>query len=78
MIKNAPVEFGTVLEGKGCSADVTGVNTGQFMENVTFLGNAVNLESGNQTSTPSKNAVRGSGKREAIGAEVESGSVFHP
>ena len=44
LIENAPVEFGTVLEEERSTADVRGVTTGQFTENVTFLDNAVYLE----------------------------------
>ena len=45
---------------------------------MTFLDNAVDLNSGNRTSTPSKDAVRVSGKQKAIGSEVELKSVLNP
>ena len=60
------------MDEKGFTADVRGVATGQFTQNVTFSDNDVDLESGNPTSTTSKNAVHFSGKRQAIGAEVVS------
>ena len=44
---------------------------------MTFLDNTVNLESGYPTSTPSKNAVCVSGKREATGSKIELRSVLH-
>ena len=78
LIENAPEEFGTVLEEERSTADFRGVSAGQFTGNVTFMDNADDLESGNRTSTSSKNGVRVSSKRKALGAEVEIGSVFHP
>ena len=77
LIDNAPRESTMVLEEER-TATLRGVGAGQCTENVTFLDDVVNLESGNRTSTPSKDAVRVSGKRKAVGSEVELGSVFHP
>ena len=65
------------MEGKRSTADVRGVTTGQFTENVSFFDDATDFESGNWTSTLSKNAVRVCGKQKAIGGEVELGSVLH-
>ena len=78
LLENAPVGFVTELEEELSTADVRGVTTGEFTENVGFLDNAVDLKSGNQTSTPSNNPVRVSGKRKTLGSAVKSGSVLHP
>ena len=77
LIENAPAESTIVLEGERTTT-FRGVGAGRCTENVTFLDDVVNLESGNRTSTPSKDAARVSGKRKAVGSEVELGSVFHP
>ena len=77
LIENAPGESTIVLEEER-TAIFRGVGASQCTENVTFLDNVVNLESNNRTSTPSKDAARASGKRKAVGSEVELGSVFHP
>ena len=69
LIENAPAEFRTGLDEERSTSDVRRVITAQFTENVTFLDNAVDLESGNWTSNPSKDAVRVSGKQKLeIGA----------
>ena len=77
LIENAPGESTMVLEEER-TATFGGVGAGQCTENVTLLDDVVNLESSNRTFTPSKDAVRVSGKRKAVGSEVELGSVFHP
>ena len=72
LIENAPGESTMVLEES--TATFRGVGAGQC----TFLEDVVNLESDNCTSTPSKDAARVGGKRQAVGSEVELGSVLHP
>ena len=78
LVENSPVEFGTVLEEVRSAADVRGVSSGQFTENVNSLDNVVDLESGNWTSTPSKNAVNVSGKRKAKRSEAAAECVLRP
>ena len=65
LIENVPVEFGTELEEERYGSIVKRVSVGQFTENVTFLDNAMDLESGNWTSTPSKDVVHAGDKRKA-------------
>ena len=77
LIENAAGESAMVLEQER-TATFRGVGAAQCTENVTFSDDVVSLESGNRTSTPSKDAVRVSGKRKAVGSEVELGSMFHP
>ena len=55
-----------------------GVDVGQFTEHVTFLDNVMDLESGNRTSTPSKDVVCPNGKRKAKGSETEAECVLRP
>ena len=78
LIENVPVELGTGLEEERSGAVVIGVSAGQFMENVTFLDNAVDLEIGNWTSTPSKIVMHVSGKRKTNGSEAEAEGVLRP
>ena len=59
------------------AAAVRGVIAGQFTKNLTFLDNAVNLESSNWVSTPSTDAVHVSRRRKTIGSEIELGSIVH-
>ena len=77
LIENGPGECTMVLVEERV-ATFRGVAARQCTENVTFLDDVVNLESSNRTSNPSKDAARVSGKRKAVGSEVELGSVFHP
>ena len=62
-----------MLEEGGSAIDVE-VTIGHVTENVTFLDNAAELDSGNQTSPLVKSAADGSGKRKATGAEMELSS----
>ena len=78
LIGNVPAEFRALLQVERSAADVRGVSACQFIENVTFLDNVVNLERGNQTSTPSKNLVHVSGKRKANGSEADLDCVLRP
>ena len=48
LIENVPVELETGLGGERSEAVVRGVAVGQFTENVTFLDNVMDLESGNR------------------------------
>ena len=77
LIKNAPGESTMVLEEKR-TVTFRGVGAGQCTENMTFLDDVVNLESGNGILTPSKDVALVGGKRKTVGSEVELGSVFHP
>ena len=70
--------FGAVLEEERSAAIVSEVSAGQFRENVTFLDIVRDLESGNWTSTPSKNVVHASGKRNAERSEAEAECVLRP
>ena len=54
------------------------MSVGQITENVTFLDNVMDLESGNRTSTPSKDVVHASGKRKAKVPETERECVLRP
>ena len=63
LFENVPVEFETGLEEERSEAVVGGVGVGQFTESVTVLDNVMDLDSGNRTSTPSKDVVQASGKR---------------
>ena len=75
LIENVAVEFGTGLEEERSGAVVRGVSVGQITDNLTFLDNFMDLESGNRTSTPSKDVVQLSDKRKAKGSETESECV---
>ena len=77
LIKTVPVDFGIGLEEERSGAIVRGVSVGQITDNVTFLDNVIGLESGNQTSTPSKD-VHASGKRKAKGSETETECELRP
>ena len=63
LIENVPVQFETGLEEERSDVVVSGVGVGHFAETVNFLDNVMDLESGNRTSTPSKDVVYASGKR---------------
>ena len=54
LIENVAVELETGLEEERSEALVRGVGVGQFTENMTFLDNVMDLESGNRTSTHQK------------------------
>ena len=73
LIENVPV----LDEEQSCAMD-RGVSVGQITENVTFLDDVMNLESGNQTSTPSKNVVYASGKRKSKRSEADGERVLLP
>ena len=65
LIENVPEPFETGLgEERPCAVD-RGVSVGQITESVTFLDDVMNLESGNRTSTPSKDVVFASGNRKS-------------
>ena len=57
LIENVPEPFETGLEEERSCAVDRGVSVGQMTESVTFLDDVMNLESGNRTSTPSKDVV---------------------
>ena len=78
LFDNVPVEFGTRLEEERSGDVVKGVSVGQITKYVTFLDNAMDLESGNWTSTPSKDVVHVSGKQKAKGSETETECVLRP
>ena len=78
LIENVPVQFETGLEEERSDAVVGRVGIGLFTETVTFLDNIMDLESGNRTSTPSKDFVYASGKRKAEGFETEAECVLRP
>ena len=78
LIQNVPESFETgIEEERSCAVD-RGVSVGQMTESVTFLDNVMNLESGNWTSTPSKDVVYASGKRKSQGFEAEGDCVLRP
>ena len=78
LIENVPEEFETGLEEERSEAVVGEVGVGQFMENLTFLDDVKNLESGHLTSKPSINVVYSSGNRKSRGSEVEGECVLRP
>ena len=78
LIENGLEPFETRLEEEQTCAVDRGVSVGQITVNVTFLDNAVNLESGNWNSTPSKDVVYASGKRKCKGCEAEEECVLRP
>ena len=80
LIENVPEPepFETGLEEERPCAVDRGVGVGQITESVTFLDDVMNLESGNWTSTPSKDVVYASGKRKSKGSEAEGECVLRP
>ena len=78
LIENVPEPFETGLEEERSCAVDRGVSVGQMTESVTFLDDVMNLESGNPTSTPSKDVVYASGKRKSQGSEAEGECVLRP
>ena len=76
LIQNVPEPFETGLEEERSCAVDRGVSVGQMTESVTFLDDVMNLESGNRTSTPSKDAMYASGKRKSQGSEAEGECVL--
>ena len=78
LIENVPEPFETGLEDERSCAVDRGVSVGQITENVTFLDDVINLESGNRTSRPSKDVVYASGKRKSKGSEAEGECVLRP
>ena len=78
LIENVPEPFETGLEEERSCAVDRGVSVGQITESVTFLDDVMNLESGNRTSTPSKDVVHASGKRKSKGSEAEGECVLRP
>ena len=54
------------------------MSVGQITESVALLDDVMNLESGNRTSTPSKDVVYASGKRKSKGFEAEGECVRRP
>ena len=78
LIENVPEPLETGLEEERSCAVDRGVSVGQITESVTFLDDVMNLESGNRTSTPSKDVVYASGKRKSIGSEAEGECVLRP
>ena len=78
LIENVPKPFETGLEEeRPCAVDRV-VSVGQITESVTFLDDVMNLESGNRTSTPSKDVVYASGKRKSEGSEAGGECVLRP
>ena len=73
LIENIPV----LDEEQSCAVD-RGVSVGQITESVSFLDDVMNLQSGNRTSTPSKDVVYASGKRKSKGSEAEGECVLRP
>ena len=78
LIENVLVQFEIGLEEERSEAIGRGVGISHFTETVTFLDNVMDLESGNWTSTPSKDVVYASGKRKAKGSETETECVLRP
>ena len=78
LIEYVPIELGTGLEEERFGVVIRGVSVGQFTENVTFLDNVMDLESGNRTSTLSRDVVHVSGKREGKRSETEAECVLRP
>ena len=78
VIENVPVEFGSGLDEEQSCAVVTGVSVVQITASVTFLDDVMNLESGNWTSTPSKDVIHGGGKRRVEESETEAECVLRP
>ena len=78
LIENLPVELETGLEEERSEPVLRGVGVGQFTENMAFLDNVMDLESGNGTSTPSKGFVHVSGKLKAKGSATEVECVLRP
>ena len=76
LIENVPVEFGNGLDEEKSCAVVRGVNVGQVTESVTFLDDVMNLESGNRTSTPSKDVIHAGGKQRVEESETEAECVL--
>ena len=78
LIENVPEPFETGLEEeRSCVVDKR-VSVGQMTESVTFLDNVMNLESGNRTSTPPKDAINANGKRKSQESEAEGEYVLRP
>ena len=78
LIENVPETFETGLEEERPCAVDRGVSVGQITESVTFLDDVMNLESGNRTSTPSKDVVYAGGKRKSKGSEAVAECVQRP
>ena len=78
LIESVPVEFGTGLEWERSGVVGRGVSVGQITENVTFVQNFMDFESGNRTSTPSKDVVHVSVKRKPKGSETQAEFVLRP
>ena len=78
LIENVPEPFETGLEQERPCAIDRGVSVGQITKSVTFLDNVMNLESGNWTSAPSKDAVYVSGKRKSKWSEAKGECVLRP
>ena len=78
LIENVPVEFGSGLEEDQSCAVVRGVSVGQVTESVTFLDDVMDLESGNWTSTPSKDVIHAGGIRRVKECETEAECVLRP
>ena len=78
LIENVPVEFGSGLDQEQSCAVVRGVNVGQVTESVNFLDDVMNLESGNRTSTPSKDVIHAGGKQRIEESETEAECVLRP
>ena len=78
LIENVRVEFRSLLYEEQSCAVVRGVSVGQITESVTFLDDVMNLESGNRTSTPSKDAIHAGGKRKVEESETEAECVLRP
>ena len=78
LIENVPVEFGSGLVEEQSCAVVRGVSVGQNTESVTFLDDVMNLESGNRSSTPSKDVIHAGGKRRVEESETEAECVLRP
>ena len=78
LIENVPEPFETGLEEERSCAVDRGVSVGQMTECVTFFDDVMNLESGNRTSTPSKDVVYASGKQKSKASEAEGECVLRP
>ena len=78
LIEKVPVQFESGLEQERSKVVMEGVGIVQLTENMTFLDNVMDLESGNRTSTPSKDVVHASGKRKTKASETEGECVLRP
>ena len=78
LIENVPVQFEAGLEEERSEVVVGGVGIGHFTETVTFMDNVMDLESGNRTSTPSKDVVHVGSKRIVKESETEAECLLRP